>query len=114
MALLWGVFLNACFLYSRDTDFLFTILEEPMEIFSGVKVPIVIFPAWAKIISFIFPLTYALEAIRQVMLNGASLQAVSTILFVCLGIIMVLLFATLITIVVVEKHMRKTGNVVLF
>lgn len=114
MALLWGVFLNACFLYSRDTDFLFTILEEPMEIFSGVKVPIVIFPAWAKIISFIFPLTYALEAIRQVMLNGASLQAVSTILFVCLGIIMVLLFATLITIVVVEKHMRKTGNVILF
>ena len=114
MALLWWVFLNACFLYSRDTDFLFTILEEPMEIFSGVKVPIVIFPVWAKIISFIFPLTYALEAIRQVMLNGASLQAVSTILFVCLGIIMVLLFATLITIVVVEKHMRKTGNVVLF
>lgn len=114
MALLWGGFLNACFLYSRDTDFLFTILEEPMEIFSGVKVPIVIFPAWAKIISFIFPLTYALEAIRQVMLNGASLQAVSTILFVCLGIIMVLLFATLITIVVVEKHMRNTGNVILF
>ncbi len=114
MALLWGVFLNACFLYSRDTDFLFTILEEPMEIFSGVKVPIVIFPAWAKIISLIFPLTYVLEALRQVMLNGASLTAVSHILSICIGIIIVLLLATLITILVVEKHMRKTGNVVLF
>ncbi len=114
MALLWGVFLNACFLYSRDTDFLFTILEEPMEIFSGVKVPIVIFPAWAKIISLIFPLTYALEALRQVMLNDARLLEVSHILYICIGIIIVLLLVTLITIDIVEKHMRKTGNVVLF
>lgn len=114
MALLWAVFLNACFLYSRDTDFLFTILEEPMEIFAGVKVPIAIFPVWARIISFIFPLTYVLEALRQVMLNGASLGGISTTIFACIGIIIVLLTATLITIVVVEKHMRKTGNVVLF
>lgn len=114
MALLWGVFLNACFLYSRDTDFLFTILEEPMEIFAGVKVPIMIFPAWAKIISFIFPLTYVLEALRQVMLNDASVSSLSNILFACIGIIIVLLSATLFTIGIVEKHMRKTGNVVLF
>ncbi|SEA18867.1 ABC-2 type transport system permease protein [Pseudobutyrivibrio sp. ACV-2] len=114
MALLWGVFLNACFLYSRDTDFLFTILEEPMEIFAGVKVPIMIFPAWAKIVSFIFPLTYVLEALRQVMLNDASVSSLSNILFACIGIIIVLLSATLFTIGIVEKHMRKTGNVVLF
>ena len=114
MALLWGVFLNACFLYSRDTDFLFTILEEPMEIFAGVKVPIAIFPAWAQIISLIFPLTYVLEALRQVLLNGASISSVSNTIFACVAIIVVLLSATLITIVVVEKHMRKTGNVVLF
>ena len=114
MALLWGVFLNACFLYSRDTDFLFTILEEPMEIFAGVKVPIMIFPAWAKIISFIFPLTYVLEALRQVMLNDASVTSLSNILFACIGIIIVLLCATLFTIGIVEKHMRRTGNVVLF
>ena len=114
MALLWAVFLNSCFLYSRDTDFLFTILEEPMEIFAGVKVPIAIFPVWARIISFIFPLTYVLEALRQVMLNGACLGGISTTIFACIGIIIVLLTATLITIVVVEKHMRKTGNVVLF
>ncbi len=92
MALLWGVFLNACFLYSRDTDFLFTILEEPMEIFAGVKVPIMIFPAWAKIISFIFPLTYVLEALRQVMLNDASVSSLSNILFACIGIIIVLFY----------------------
>ncbi len=114
MALLWGVFLNACFLYSRDTDFLFTILEEPMEIFAGVKVPVMIFPTWAKVISCIFPLTYILDALRQVTLNGAKLSAISGTIVGCLVIIMVLLTGILITIVVVEKHMRKTGNVVLF
>ena len=85
-----------------------------MEIFAGVKVPMVIFPAWAKIISLIFPLTYILEALRQVALNGASLMEISRTILACLAIIMVLFAATLITIIVVEKHMRKTGNVVLF
>lgn len=114
MALLWAVFLNACFLYSRDTDFLFTILEEPMEIFSGVKVPVSIFPGWAKAISCIFPLTYVLEAIRQVALNSASLASIMHLIFISVIIILVLLGATLFTIHIVEKHMRKTGNVVLF
>ena len=36
-SLCWGAFMNACFLYSRDSDFLFTVLEEPMEIFAGVN-----------------------------------------------------------------------------
>ena len=114
VALLWGAFLNACFLYSRDTDFLFTVLEEPMEIFSGVKVPVSIFPGWARVISCIFPLTYALEALRQVMLNSADINSVKNVVIISLVIILVLLSATLITIHIVEKHMRKTGNVILF
>ena len=66
MAVIWGMFLNSLFLFSRDTNFLFTVLEEPMEIFSGVKVPTTLFPVWAKAISVIFPLTYAIEAVRRV------------------------------------------------
>ena len=114
MALLWGVFINACFLYSRDTDFLFTILEEPMEIFSGVKVPVMIFPGWAKLLSCIFPLTYALEALRQVTLNNSDPGTIKVTILISLLIIVVLLAATLITIQIVEKHVRKTGNIILF
>ncbi len=114
MAVLWGTFLNAMFLYSRDTDILFTILEEPMEIFSGVKVPVYLFPGWAKIISFIFPLTYALEAVRQVVLNGACFYQLKTFFAISAAIIVLLFGVTLITIRIVEKHMRKTGNATLF
>lgn len=114
MAISWGFFLNACFLYSRDTDFLFTILEEPMEIFSGVKVPVSLFPGWAKVISCIFPLTYALEAVRKVVLSQASLVELKGFL-VASAVILCLLFGmTLATIQIVEKHMRKTGNASLF
>lgn len=113
-SLCWGAFMNACFLYSRDSDFLFTVLEEPMEIFAGVKIPVNIFPQWARLISCIFPLTYALEALRQVTLNAAGIGDMKKVFIISIIIILVLFSATLITIYVVERHMRKTGNFILF
>ena len=114
MAVLWGMFLNALFLFSRDNDFLFTILEEPMEIFSGVKVPTTIFPLWAKSISVIFPLTYAIEAVRKVVLQGSSLLELKEFIGQSIIIILILYSATLWIIHKVEKHSRKTGNLTLF
>lgn len=114
MAIGWGVFLNACFLFSRDTDFLFTILEEPMEIFAGVKVPVVLFPGWAKVISFIFPLTYALDAVRETVLNQASFMELRGFFAISIVILILLFGGTLLTIQVVEKHIRVTGNITLF
>lgn len=113
-SLCWGAFMNACFLYSRDSDFLFTVLEEPMEIFAGVKIPVNIFPQWARLISCIFPLTYVLEALRQVTLNAAGIGDMKKVFIISIIIILVLFSATLITIYVVERHMRKTGNFILF
>ena len=113
-AVLWGTFLNAMFMYSRDTDFLFTILEEPMEIFSGVKVPAFLFPFWAKLISFLFPLTYLVEAIRKAVLSQAGFYELRYFFLINFGINVLLFTATLLTIKMVEDHMRKTGSVVLF
>jgi len=114
MAVMWGMFLNSLFLFSRDTDFLFTILEEPMELFSGVKVPTTLFPLWAKAISVIFPLTYAIEAARRVVLMGSSLYDIRG--FAGIGILIMSVLFTLIMIIVkiVERHLRITGNITLF
>ncbi|MHB8129951.1 MAG: ABC transporter permease [Mobilitalea sp.] len=114
MAVTWGMFLNSLFLFSRDTDFLFTILEEPMEIFSGVKVPTTLFPLWAKVISVIFPLTYAIEAMRKVVLMGSSLYDVRGFILIGLIIIIILLSAIMVILKIVEKHIRITGNITLF
>lgn len=110
IAVLWGVFLNALFLYSRDSGFLFTILESPMEIFAGVKVPVALFPAWAKVISAIFPLTYVMEAIRSAVLNGTTLGELWGFVGRCLIITSVLLATSMVVLKCVENHVRRTGN----
>lgn len=114
MAVLWGMLLNSLFLFSRDSGFLFTILEEPMEIFSGVKVPTTLFPMWAKGISIIFPLTYAIEAVRSVILNGSTIATIKGFIFMGLFIIGILYFLSVSIIKIVEKHSRKTGNFTYF
>jgi ABC-2 type transport system permease protein len=114
MAVVWGMLLNSIFLFSRDSGFLFTILEEPMEIFSGVKVPTSVFPMWAKIISLVFPLTYAIEAVRKVALNGSPLVEIFNVIIIGLSIITLLYIVCIQIIKVVEKHSRKTGNFTYF
>lgn len=114
MAVIWGMFLNSLFLFSRDSNFLFTILEEPMEIFSGVKIPTTLFPVWAKGVSVIFPLTYAIEAARKTLLMGASLGDIKEFILIGIFIIVLLLTAILIIIKIVERHLRITGNITLF
>lgn len=114
MAVLWGMLLNSLFLFSRDSGFLFTILEEPMEIFSGVKVPVVVFPLWAKIISVVFPLTYAIEAVRNAILNGNDREYLWKFVIIGLVIIAIEYIASVTIIKIVEKHSRKTGNFTYF
>ena len=114
MAVVWGMFLNSLFLFSRDSGFLFTVLEEPMEIFSGVKVPTVLFPIWAKAISIIFPLTYAVEAVRRVFLLGSSLYEIRSFLLIGILIIGILLAGIKVILRIVEQHIRITGNATLF
>ncbi len=114
MAMAWGIFLNSLFLFSRDSGFLFTILEEPMEIFSGVKVPTLLFPLWAKVLAAVFPLTYAIEAVRRIMLLGSSLYDIRGFLL-CGSVIIVLLILVVLRILkLVERHVRTTGNMALF
>lgn len=114
LAIMWGMFLNSMFLFSRDSGFLFTLLEEPMEIFSGVKVPTMVFPFWAKLLSFVFPLTYALDAMRKVFLNGESLYEVRGFIGISIFII-ILLFAIIeVCLIQGEKHAKITGNMTLF
>ena len=114
LSLIWGMFLNSLFLYSRDTGFLFTILEEPMELFGGVKVPSAIFPLWAKAISYIFPLTYTADILRRALLNSESIYQLRSYIFISIlsGVLMLLL--TSVFMKYGEKHAKKTGNMSLF
>jgi ABC-2 type transport system permease protein len=65
-------------------------------------------------IAAIFPLTYAIEAVRRVMLYGSSLYEIRIYLLIGILIMIALLIAIMIILVIVEKHIRVTGNITLF
>lgn len=114
MATLWGMLLNALFICSRDSGFLFTVLEEPMELFGGVKIPVQVFPLWAKFIAGLFPLTYAIKLLRRILFLNSSFIEVSGLIYTSVAICITMFLATQIILLAGEKMNRKTGNMALF
>lgn len=114
MAVLWGMFLNSLFIFSRDSSFLFTILEEPMELFSGVKIPVQLFPFWAKAIAGLFPLTYAVKLLRKIIFLNSTFQDVSSLIYTSIFICITMFIAIKWLLIAGEKINRKTGNMALF
>lgn len=114
MAVLWGMLLNSMFIFTRDSSFLFTILEEPMELFGGVKIPVQLFPLWAKAIAGIFPLTYAIKLLRQIVFLGSTFSDVKGLIYTTILICITMFLGTMVILKIGEKVNRKTGNMALF
>jgi ABC-2 type transport system permease protein len=108
------MFLNSLFLYSRDSGFLFTVLEEPMEIFAGVKVPTAVFPLWAKGVSYVFPLTYTAEILRRALLNSESIYDLRYFILASVLVGIVMLSLTIFFLKTGETHAKETGSMSLF
>lgn len=113
-AVIWGGFLSVLFLFSRDASFLYTVLDEPMLIFSGVRLPPLAFPLWAKLIAFCFPLTYALQLVRGLLMEGATLQELAPKMGLLFGVLLLLVTATSLLLKKAERHMKETGNMVMY
>ncbi|PLR92549.1 ABC transporter permease [Bacillus sp. T33-2] len=113
-AIVWGGFLNIVFLFSRDAGILFTIFEEPMQFFSGVRIPVLAFPLWGKAVAFFFPLTYVLEIFRELVINGAGLWQLASQLLTLAAVLATLFMASFFLIKKAEHHAKETGNMVLF
>jgi len=114
LSMLWGMLLNALFLFSRDSSFLFTVLEEPMEIFAGIKVPAVVFPVWAKAVSAVFPLTYIAEMLRRIFIRGDGFMEIKGFVLVSILIGLIMLTVTVVCLRLGEQYAKKTGNMALF
>ncbi|WDV44741.1 ABC transporter permease [Clostridiaceae bacterium M8S5] len=108
-AAIWGGLLNAIFLFSRDSTFLFYLLNAPMELFSGVKIPVSVFPFWAKVISTFFPLTYCLIGIRHLLNIELNSQIFMNYIYLILSLGIIVLLTSII-IKLAEKNYRKTGE----
>ncbi|WP_179861666.1 ABC transporter permease [Bacillus pseudomycoides] len=113
-AVVWGGGLNTIFLFSRDASILFTILEEPMQFFAGVRIPIVVLPLWGKVLAALFPLTYVLQIFRSLLMEGKSIINVFPELGLLASLLIILIGISYVLVRKAEKHAKRTGNMVLF
>lgn len=107
---IWGGMLNAIFLFSRDVEIIMNLLDTPMTLFSGTRIPQSCFPGWAKAISLLFPLTYCINIIRfvfRIQEDGYGWQTDLASLAVCL---VVMIAITVFLTFKAEQHNRKTGE----
>lgn len=106
-SVVWGGFMNAIFLFSRDATFLFNLLDSPMDLFSGTRIPTQAFPLWGQVISSIFPLTYCLHIIRTLFrLEKFEIEELFK-----LGIVLtVIIMLTILIEWLANINMRRNGN----
>ncbi|SEC28298.1 ABC transporter permease [Paenibacillus sp. GP183] len=112
-ALVWGVFLCSICLFSRDSSFIYYIFQDPMSLFGGVRIPITVFPIWAKVCSFFFPVTYSLFLLREAIggsISGAWWDMALALMVLNAGIIIV----TIRILVKAESYARRNGSWTLF
>jgi ABC-2 type transport system permease protein len=113
-AVAWGTCLNSLFIFSRDSSFLYTILEEPMSFFAGVRVPLLALPVWAQSIGLLFPLTTSLAVLRGALLEAATVGDLWPQLLLLLAFSASLFGAAALILQVGERRARRNGSLALF
>ena len=89
----FGIVVTAVTKEQESAQLVLGLLQFPMMFLSGVLFPIEQMPSFLQIVSKILPLTYAVEALRKVMILGAGIEAVIwplTILII-LGVVTMIL-----------------------
>lgn len=113
-AIAWAAFLNSLLLFSRDSGFLYTVLDEPMAFAAGVRVPPFALPFLVRVAGLVFPLATSLFVLRGVLLDGSGL--VDLLPALGLGALqsVLLLLAAARLLQWGEDHARQTGSLTLF
>lgn len=109
-AIAWGTFLNCLFLITRDTSLFFTILQEPLNFFGGVRLPITLFPMWMKIISYCIPLTYCLNILREATMQTINIAAFMWQIVGIVTLSLMMFLASYRLLDVAERQAKRTGS----
>lgn len=73
----FGLLAAAMILVFRTAEPLPKVVLAVSSLLGGVYYPTEVIPSWLELISYVLPLTYGLRALRQLVLEGASLASVA-------------------------------------
>ena len=83
-----------------------------MEILGGVYFPVTVLPGWLNIISYLFPITYAIRSLERTVYQGAGLDVVWPDVLVLAGLSLVLLPLSIICLNAGLNYARRRGTLV--
>ncbi|UCE43940.1 MAG: ABC transporter permease [Candidatus Bathyarchaeota archaeon] len=106
-----ALMLAAISLQSKQAHDLAHTLENVFYVFSPVSYPVEALPSWGQIISSILPLTYALIAVRSLMLLRYDIAAVYYEILLLFIIDMVAIFLGFYLFNWMEKRTKKSGSI---
>ena len=113
-AIAWGALLNSMLMFSRDSAFLYTLLDDPLWFVAGVRLPLFALPVWVKAIGLAFPLTTSLAVLRGALLDGRTVTDLARPLAGLAGLCVVLFAGAAVLLRVGEAHAQRTGSHQLF
>lgn len=106
----FGLFASAAVLAFRTAGPLDKIVLTLSGLLGGVYYPTHVIPSWIESLSAVLPLTYGLRALRRVLLDGASLRAVSTDALVCAAFACILSITAFLMFRWSLRHARRSGT----
>lgn len=113
-AIAWGALLNSLLIFSRDSAFLYTLLDDPMWFVSGVRLPLFALPGWLRAIGSVVPLTGSLVVVRGALLDGQGLGDLAGELVGLAVLSTILLLAAVGALRAGEARAQRTGQLQLF
>jgi ABC-2 type transport system permease protein len=106
----WGIVSASFTIIFKRSDPINWIVGAITYVFSGVFFPITVLPAWLQTISYLIPLTYALEAMRGAMLVGRTLGELGLPLVALVVFTLVLLPLSIFALQRAINYLRETGS----
>jgi ABC-2 type transport system permease protein len=106
----WGIASASFTIIFKRSDPINWLVGAITYVFSGVFFPVSLLPAWLQVVSYVIPLTYALEAMRGAMLTGRTLVDLGLPLLALLGFTALMLPLSVISLQRAINFLRETGS----
>ncbi|MFQ5951005.1 MAG: ABC transporter permease [Candidatus Geothermarchaeales archaeon] len=109
-----GMLFSSLFLmYGREAWHSANLFQEPVYFVSGFYFPVTLLPFWIQVAASILPITFGLDGIRNVLINGAHLDGVYVHILVLLLFIVILLPLARWGLAYMERLAKKEGRLTL-
>ncbi|MFC4589183.1 ABC transporter permease [Sphaerisporangium corydalis] len=113
-AVAWGAFLNSLLIFSRDSAFLYTLLDDPMWFAAGVRLPLFALPVWIRVFGSVLPLTGSLAVVRGALLDGRTIGELAPTLLGLGALTVLLTLGAVAALRLGEANAQRTGRLRLF